>query len=183
MREARILYEQKISQREKIEDVIHQWLQKIKQSYSSELKVLAAKNAELITNNEILVQQVSALAKIKDKLKDLQDDDDELDLDNVFISSNSLEMIKDDLLQTRNLIWDGIKDRILAVISKPWEAVAKKEHKDHILLLQERLDNYEKENNTLQEQIKELQTQKTRKPLFQMEGGHLSPGMRNISQT
>ena len=65
------MYEQKISQTDKTEVMIAEWLQEIKLSYSSELNNLAAKNAELITNNEILMQKLSALGKIKEKLKDL----------------------------------------------------------------------------------------------------------------
>ena len=159
------MYEQKISQTDKTKIMIAEWLQEIKLSYSSELNNLAAKYTELITNNEILMQQVSALGKIKEKLKDLQEDADEVDLDNIFISSESIETIKEDLLQTGNLIWGGIKERISGVLTKPWEAVAKKEHKEHILLLQQQVDNYGKENKALQEQVHVLQTQKPEKAI------------------
>ena len=36
---------------------------------------------------------------------------------------------------------------------KPWEAVAKKEHKEHIALMQEHLDKETREIQTLQERI------------------------------
>ena len=168
-------YEIQISQKEQTDTMVAEWLKKIKEVYTSELDNLASKNAELMTNKKVLMQQVSALRKIKDKLKSLQDEDDELNLDDVFISSESMETIKEDILQTGNLIWEGIKGRISGVLMKPWEAVAKKEHKEHISMMQEQLDRYIKDNQNLQEKVNVLENDKTSRASFHTEARYLSP--------
>ena len=116
LQKAKQMYETKLSQRVQKETIVAEWLQEIKVTYTSELGDLAKKNAELMAANEVLLQQVSALRKIKDKLKSLQADDDELNLDDVFISSDSLDTIKEDLLQIGNLIGEGIKEGYLVFL-------------------------------------------------------------------
>ena len=48
--------------------MVAEWLKETKAAYTSELDNLAAKNASLMSDNEILMQQVAALRKVKDKL-------------------------------------------------------------------------------------------------------------------
>ena len=51
------------------------------------------------------------------------------------------------------MIREGIKNRISNVLIKPWEALAKKVHKEHIALMQEELDRYVRDNQTLQDKV------------------------------
>ena len=119
LQEIKAVYEEKISQKNKTKTMVEGWLQNIREVYSNELDTLASKNAEMMTNNEILMQQISALRKIKDKLKELQGEEDKLNLDNVVITSDSIEDIKADLIHTGNLIWSGIKHKIDNVLRIP----------------------------------------------------------------
>ena len=98
LKEVKEKYVIKITQKEQTEYMVTEWLKETKAAYSSELDNLAAKNASLMSDNEILMQQVEALRKLKDKLKSMQAADDELNLNDVFISSKSLDVIKGDLL-------------------------------------------------------------------------------------
>ena len=149
-------YQKKISQRDQMESTVSDWLQNMRELYSKELDNLAKANSEMMVNNQILLEQNAGLQKVKEKLKELQGEEDELNLDNVFIMSDSMEDIKKELMHTGNLIWSGIKNRIDNVLRIPWDAVAKKQHKDSIEYLENQLAKAEQEKAQLQEQLKKI---------------------------
>lgn len=84
--------------------IISGWLTEIKVAYSAELQELTQKNAELMTDNELLLQQVTALRKVKEQLKALGEDDEEINVDGVFITTQQLDVMKNELKETGNLI-------------------------------------------------------------------------------
>lgn len=77
---------------------------------------------KVLYDNEILLQQVIDLKRVQEKLRHVVDEDEEMDVKGIFISNIDLETMKSKLRHTRNLIWQGIKERIHNVLMRPWEA-------------------------------------------------------------
>lgn len=79
------------------------------------------------------------------------DEDEEVNVQGVFISNRDLDAMQAALRQIGNLIWKGIKDRLNTVLMRPWEAFANKEHRVEVSLLKEQIDCLKEENRKLHE--------------------------------
>ena len=143
----------------RLEDRVHaylkitDWLTEIRVSYATDLDELTQKNAELLNGNEILLQQLTGLKRVRDQLRAMVNDNEEIEVEGVFMSNNEVEVLRGELMETENLIWAGIKERIQQVLSRPWEAFAYKKHQVEVSLLTDQVKMLKEDNLKLQEQI------------------------------
>ena len=157
---------QKIKARADMEAMLQDWLTKIRLAFSGELEDLTMKNSKIVSSNEILIRQVTVLKQVQDQLRNMVDEE-ELEVDGVFMSTTDIEMMKSELMQTGNLIWDGIKERIDKVLTRPWEAFADKEHKEEVANLREEIMFLKSENVRLEAKSKISQGKQPQRGVLQ----------------
>ena len=119
METTRLKYEEMMKNKINADLQMTDWLTEIKVALSTEFQELTARNTELVTTNEILLQQVTALKSVQEQLRNMVDEDEEIDVQGVFVSNADIEVMKAELKQTGNLIWKGIKERINTILMRP----------------------------------------------------------------
>ena len=96
------------------------------------LECQSKKNASLITTNQLLNKQVLALQTIKEQIQALSEEEDQIDIDGVFLNTFDYEVLKTELLEIGSMIWKDIQNIINSVLSKPWEALSNKDTNDQL---------------------------------------------------
>ena len=118
-----------------------------------QLETLSEQNASLITTNQLLHNQILTLQIVKEQIQALSEEDDQIDIDIVFLNTSDYELLKIELLEIGSMIWENIQTKISSILSKPWEALANKDHNDQVLFLTEENETLKKENQDLKKQI------------------------------
>lgn len=129
-----------------LEDDVKMWVNEIKEQFQEELTTLSNNNAELITTNELLMQQVAAMEGFKQQLTDVAEGQLHIDLEGVFLNTSEYSILHREMVNTGNQIWKDIKGRTQKIIDRPWEALGQK-------VFQSRLEFFQSQNEVLQAKV------------------------------
>ena len=144
MIQAKKSYDEQFQQHGKMQIIVSDWLSEMKTIYMQQLEVLSNQNAQFITSNQLLENQVDTLQTVKQQIQTLSEDTGSLEINGVFLNTSEYAIQQEEMLQIGNLIWNDIKSRISSALAKPWDALANKEHNDQIMFMTEELAELKK---------------------------------------
>lgn len=150
MQKVKSKYEAMIQDRSRAELQLTGWLKEITTAMHKEFDELTRKNVQLSSSNQVLLNQVTALKPVQDQLKSMVAEDQEIDVQGVFVSNADIEIMEIEMKNTGNLIWKSIRDRFHTVLMRPWEAFASEEHKELVTTLEEQIQMLKDQNVELQ---------------------------------
>ncbi len=123
---------------------------------------------DLQSENSLLLSRVQACKELEQKLRDMSDED--LELDGCYLSTQEADVLKSEIRKQGEQIWIELKKKLFSVVSKPYQIVAKEEANEEYKLLKGQYEELEAEMIKLQTQLQEQHIQVTEKSQKSVQG-------------
>ena len=128
---------------------------------TEQMDLLTIDYAKLQSENSLLLSRVQACKELEQKLRDMSDED--LELDGCYLSTQEADVLKSEIRKQGEQIWIELKKKLFSVVSKPYQIVAKEEANKEYKLLKRQYEELEAEMIKLQTQLQEQHIQVTEK--------------------
>lgn len=106
---------------------IKQWIEELKDKFSTEIKLLSDSNVNLQTQCKALQDRLQVLETVEKQLKSTMTE--EIEVDGVFVSGSAFTVMMSEVAKAGQNMWEMIQKRLITVMQRPYQMIQIKDQK------------------------------------------------------